>query len=279
MTRDKQAPPSLDEVNSRLKIALRAAETAGAIQLRYWGRLESVEEKSPIDLVTVADRESELQILAELGAAFPEDLILAEERDGRDGVTAERCQGSRWTWVVDPLDGTTNFSHSHPQFAVSIGLLHFGSPHLGVVLAPARREIYVGGVGLPATLNGEAIHVSRTETLSRSLLASGFPYDRRDKADALLERVKRAMMRAHGFRRAGSAALDLVELAAGRTDGFWEEGLAPWDLAAGVAILQAAGGAVTCLRGEPHSLFAGSTAASNGEIHLELLREIIGEFE
>ncbi len=272
-----EARPDTAALHTRLKIALRAAESAGAILMGHYGQLDRVDEKSPIDLVTAADRDSEAQVLAELRAAFPNDRVLAEERDGHAGVAAARASlpQTRWCWVVDPLDGTTNFSHSHPQFAVSVGLLHFGRPVLGVVLAPARREIFVGGVGVPATCNGRPIAVSAETSLSRSLLASGFPYDRRSRVDALLRRVGRALMLAHGFRRGGSAALDLVELAAGRIDAFWEESLAPWDLAAGHAIVEAAGGRITSLDGEEHDLFAGSTLASNGQVHDAVRRQVV----
>ncbi|HAN30372.1 MAG TPA: inositol monophosphatase [Myxococcales bacterium] len=272
-------PPDAQEIQPRLELAVRIAQSAGAIQLQHFGRLEQVDEKSPIDLVTIADRDSEAHIVQNIEAHMPQDLVLAEERDGHDGMDASRCHAARWCWIIDPLDGTTNFSHSHPQFAVSIALVHYGAPYLGVIFAPVRKELFVGGVGVPPTLNGAPIGVSKTTVLSKSLLASGFPYNRREKADALLARVKRAMMQAHGFRRGGSAAMDLAELAAGRTDGFWEEGLAPWDLAAGIAILEAAGGVVTDLSAKRHNLFAGSTLASNGHIHRALFEQVVGDIE
>lgn len=273
-------PTAIDPaaLHSRLKIALRAAEGAGAILMGHYGKLDGIDEKSPIDLVTAADRDSEAQILAELRSAFRQDTVLAEERDGLAAVNAlaEKLPTTAWCWVVDPLDGTTNFSHTHPQFAVSIGLLHFGRPVLGVVLAPARREIFVGGGGIAATCNGRPIRVSQTTALGQSLLASGFPYDRRLRAKELLGRVERALLCSHGFRRGGSAAMDLAELAAGRIDGYWEDGLAPWDLAAGHAIVQAAGGVITNFAGGEHDLFGRNTLASNGAIHAAIQSEILG---
>jgi myo-inositol-1(or 4)-monophosphatase len=260
-------------LTSRLKIALRAAEQAGAVLMRHYGRLEVIDEKSPIDLVTIADRESEACVLSELRAAFPQDAVLAEERDGRDGARAmaERVASLPYCWAIDPLDGTTNFAHTHLNFCVSIGLMRHGVPVLGVVLAPARREIFVGGEGLPATCNDRPIHVSQVPDLAHALVATGFPYDRRERLPQLLGWLGRALERAHCVRRGGSAALDLCEVAAGRLDAFYEPGLQPWDLCAGQAIVQAAGGKVTGFEGQTHDLFAGRTLASNGRLHGELM--------
>lgn len=261
------------DMAARLKIALRAAEQAGAVLMRHYGHLERIDEKSPVDLVTVADRESEVAILSELRTAFPQDTVLAEERDGRDGATALRDRVAQvpWCWVVDPLDGTTNFAHTHLNFCVSIGLLHHGEPVLGVVLAPARREIFVGGRDLPATCNGKPIHTSAVPVMGRALVGTGFPYDRRTRLPQLLTWLGRALERAHCVRRGGSAALDLCEVAAGRLDAFYEPGLAPWDLAAGCAILHAAGGLVADFDGSAHDLFAGRTLASNRHLMRELV--------
>ncbi len=266
------------EIAARLKIALRAAEQGGAVLMRHYGKLERIEEKSPIDLVTIADRESEASVLSELRAAFPQDAFLAEEADGRDGAKAMRARVPtlRWCWVVDPLDGTTNFAHTHLNFCVSIGLLHYGRPVLGVVLAPARREIFVGGVGLPATCNGQPIHVSRVATMSKALVATGFPYDRRARLPQILAWLGRALERAHCVRRGGSAALDLCEVAAGRLDAYYEPGLAPWDLVGGCAIVVAAGGELSDFDGAQHDVFAGQTLASNGQVHAELIDLVSG---
>lgn len=264
-------------LSARLKIALRAAEEAGAILMAHFGHLETVDNKSPIDLVTVADQQSEAQILGELRAAFSGDTFLAEEQDGPGGAAAMAAEvpALPFCWAIDPLDGTTNYAHGHLNFAASIGLLHHGRPVLGVVLAPARREVFVGGLGIRATCNGRPLSVSRVETLSASLLATGFPYDRRTRIAQLQEWVGRALMQAHGLRRGGSAAIDLCEVAAGRLDGFFEINLAPWDITAGHAIVEAAGGRVTDFGGGRHDVFGRQTLASNGRVHAALAEMVV----
>ena len=272
------AQPPVAELMARLQVALRVAEMAGAVLMQHFGKLERYEEKSPIDLVTVADRESEALVLAELRAAWPDDAMLAEESDGREGAQAMRARVPElpWCWVVDPLDGTTNFAHTHPNFNVSIGLLWFGQPVLGVVFAPARRELFVGGIGVPATCNGAPIHVSRVTSMAKSLVATGFPYDRRERMPQLLRWLGRALERAHCVRRGGAAALDLCDLAAGRLDAYYEPGLQPWDVAGGAAILHAAGGTTSDFDGSPLDLFAARTLASNGLVHAELIDLVSG---
>jgi myo-inositol-1(or 4)-monophosphatase len=262
----------------RLKIALRAAEEAGAVLMRHYGHLRQIDEKSPIDLVTDADRESEAVVLAELRAAFPQDVFLAEEQDGRDGAIAmaARVTDLPFCWAIDPLDGTTNFAHTHLNFCTSIGLMHHGRPVLGVVLAPARREVFVGGHGLPATCNERPIRVSQVPDIAHALLGTGFPYDRRERMPQILHWLGRALQRAHCVRRGGSAALDLCEVAAGRLDGFYEPGLQPWDICAGSAIVEAAGGKLSDFDGRPLDLFAGRTLASNGNIHADMVELVTG---
>ena len=270
----RAADPALARaLASRLKVALRAAETAGAILMEHLGQLQSFEEKSPIDLVTVADQQSEAQLLSDLQSAFPTDTFLAEERDGAEGAAsiAPRIAEVPFCWAIDPLDGTTNFAHGYLNFAVSIGLMHHGEPVLGVVLAPARREVFVGGFGIRASCNNRAVRVSEVDDLSKALLATGFPYDRRERIEELMGWLGRAISRAHGVRRAGAAAIDLCEVAAGRLDGFYEVGLSPWDLCAGHAIIEAAGGTITGWQGQQHDLFAGRTLASNGQVHAALV--------
>ncbi len=258
---------------SRLKVALRAAESAGAILMRHLGGGDAlqVEHKGAVDLVTVADREAEACVLGELALAFPEDGRIGEETDGAGGRAAWQATARRTTycWLVDPLDGTTHFAHGHLQFCVSIGLLRDGVPCLGVVHAPARRETFVGGVGLPSTCNGAPIHVSAVDQLSGALVATGFPYDRRPRIDTLLSRLRVVLLSCQGVRRGGSAALDLCELAAGRLDAYYEDSLQPWDVAAGIAIVEAAGGAVRGFGAAqpawqvPADPFAGAVLASN----------------
>ena len=260
------------ELAQRLDLARQLAHEAGALLLRHLGRLARYDEKSAIDLVTDADRESEAHLAAALARAFPQDLRIMEEADGKAGARARRplTDAAPYAWCVDPLDGTTNFVHAYPTFAVSIGLLHYGVPVLGVVHAPALRETYSGGVGIPAVCGRDPIRVSTVPTLSRALLATGFPYDRRERVRELLAVVERALLGAHDLRRAGSAALDLCAVAAGRIDGFFEEGLSPWDVVAGQAIVEAAGGRVTDYAGQAHDPYAGHILASNGLLHGEL---------
>ena len=261
------------EITARLKIALRAAESAGGILMRHLGKLERIEKKAAVDLVTIADRESEACVLTELRLAFPNDVVIGEETDGGEGREAlgVRAQTARYAWLVDPLDGTTNFAHGYLQFCVSIGLLRDGEPVLGVVHAPARRETYVGGEGVHATCNGVRIAVSEVQSLGDALIATGFPYDLRTRLDAILARLRAALLEVQGIRRGGSAALDLCEVAAGRLDGYWEDGLQPWDLAAGVAIVRAAGGEVSAwAEGERWQAFAGVAVAGNPAIRPQL---------
>lgn len=255
-----------------MQVARALTEEAGALLLNHFGRLAGYDEKSAINLVSDADRESERLIASRLRATFSDDVLCLEEADGVDGARARREEITRadFAWCVDPLDGTTNYVHTYPQYAVSIGLLARGKPILGVVFAPSRGEHFEGLVGVGASLNGRRIRVSQVAQMSRALVCTGFPYDRRERIDHLLRIVKRAILCSHDVRRAGAASLDLCELACGRLDAFFEEGLAPWDLAAGQAILEAAGGLVTSYTGRAHDLFAGLTLASNGLIHDEL---------
>lgn len=268
------------EIVRRLKVAEVAAKEAGQILLGHLGRLASYDEKSSINLVTVADRESEAFLAARIRSAFPDDPLILEEADGLDAARARFGEDAAhpFSWCIDPLDGTTNFVHAFPMFAVSVGLLAYGVPVLGVVHAPALSETFVGGVGVPARLNHRPIAVSSVNALSKALLATGFPYDRRERVDLLLRGVRAAIMNAHDVRRCGSAALDLAYVAAGRTDGFFERGLSPWDVAAGQALIQAAGGRVTAYGGGPHDLFGGNVIATNAQLH-EALDRLIAEAE
>jgi myo-inositol-1(or 4)-monophosphatase len=228
------APVSEPTVLQRFQAANEIARQAGALLLGHLGRLAGYDEKSAINLVTVADRQSEAHVAKELSRRFPDDTLVLEESDGTEGARRRRAEieAAPYAWCVDPLDGTTNFVHGYPVFAVSIGLLAHGKPVAGVIHAPARNETFAGGLGLGATLNGAPIRVTATTSVARALLGTGFPYDRRERTDALLAIVKQALLSAHDIRRSGAAALDLCDVAAGRLDGFFEQGLAPWDVAA-----------------------------------------------
>jgi myo-inositol-1(or 4)-monophosphatase len=249
--------------------AREAAARAGGIVKRRWLDHGAIERKSSaIDLVTEVDRACEEAILGVLRPAFPDHAVLAEE-SGRSGEAEH-------VWIVDPLDGTTNFAHGYPQVSVSIALRWRDRTILGIVFDPLRDELFVGRRGAGATLNGERLAVTATAELGSALLASGFPYDRREHADFYLSFYKAFMLRTQGIRRAGSAALDLCWVAAGRVDGFWEWKLKPWDTAAGALMVEEAGGRCSDFRGGSFDPFGEQTLASNGKLHGEMLEALEG---
>jgi myo-inositol-1(or 4)-monophosphatase len=251
-----------------LVVALAAAE-AGARELSARYRSAGVREGATSkglrrDLVTDADRASEAAILDVLRRERPDDAVIAEE-------TAAGAARGRRTWIVDPLDGTVNFAHGVPLFCVSVGLVVDGAPTVGVVSAPRMGELFAGEVGVGATLNGEAIRVSATSRLADAILATGFAYDLENLADDNLDNLALVSKAARGVRRFGSAAIDLAWVAAGRLDGFWELHLCPWDVAAGAALIRAAGGRVTDMAGGDDFVFGRHIAATGGGFHDELL--------
>jgi myo-inositol-1(or 4)-monophosphatase len=245
--------------------AWQAAEAAGTLIRESWHQVKDIHYKSAIDLVTATDRRAEEQIVRILQKKFPDHSILAEEENTIDHPH------SRYRWIIDPLDGTTNFAHAYPQVSVSIALEREGELILGLVYDPLREECFRATKDQGAFLNQGRIRVSNVEGLDKALLATGFPYDRRENADFYLAFFKAFMMRTHGIRRAGSAALDLCYVACGRLDGFWELKLHPWDTAAGSLILREAGGMLTDFSGKEFSLWGEETLASNGLIHGEML--------
>jgi myo-inositol-1(or 4)-monophosphatase len=249
------------------QVALRAARAAGRIHLKRLSRISVNRKSNSIDLVTEADRESEAAIIEVIHRAFPTHAILAEESGASTHESDHR-------WIVDPLDGTTNFAHGFPQFCVSIGYERRGKMQTAVVYDALKKECFVAHRGRGARLNGTPVHVSRTDSLSASLLLTGFPYDRRERRRFYLCFWEAFMQRCQGVRRTGAAALDLAYVAAGRTDGFWEFGLKPWDVAAGSLIVEEAGGIATNMDGSPLGLAAGQIVASNGAIHNAMLRVI-----
>ncbi|MFT7626145.1 MAG: myo-inositol-1(or 4)-monophosphatase [Myxococcota bacterium] len=252
----------------RYSAARRIARDAGALLLRHFGRLDSYEHKGAIDLVSVADRESEALVQSAILDAFPDDAIRAEENGSHPGT-------SGFEWVVDPLDGTTNFVHGLSTFVVSIGVLRDGRRVIGVCFAPVLGELFAAAAGQGATLNGRPIYVSATASADQALVLSGFPYDRRSRIDALLERIKRVLMATRGLRRMGAAAYDLCTIACGRADFFFEQGLHAWDIAAGTLIVEEAGGRVTGYSGAPLDLDGANILVSNGRLHDEL-GQIVG---
>jgi myo-inositol-1(or 4)-monophosphatase len=251
-----------------LEPAVEAARAAGSLILENWSRHKEIRYKSAIDLVTPVDHASEERIVTMLHDRFPAHSILAEEKTSLGGSE------SNYRWIIDPLDGTTNFAHTYPHFSVSIALEHDGEMIVGVVHDPLRRETFHAVKDGGAFLNGAPIQVSRTAALEQALLATGFPYDRREKPDYYLAFFKRFMVSTQGIRRNGSAALDLCYVACGRVDGFWELKLHAWDTAAGSLVVREAGGTITDFSGENFSVWQDQTLASNGSIHAEMLRAV-----
>jgi myo-inositol-1(or 4)-monophosphatase len=242
------------------------AREAGALLLTYFNPQIKIEYKGDVDLVTAADRASEKLIVERLQARWPEHGIVGEEGTRSD-------TGAAYRWFVDPLDGTTNFAHGYPVFCVSIALARQDDQlEVGVLYDPTRDELFAAERGQGATLNGKPIQVSKTATLGESILGTGFPSQKRHK-NPNIHFYQQITLRSHGVRRAGSAALDLANVAAGRYDGFWEFNLNPWDTAAGVLIVQEAGGKVTRFDGMPFRLDSREVLATNGLIHEEVLEQ------
>ena len=259
-----------EELQIFLDIATEAAMVAGVILQTYWGKLEAVEEKGrPGDLVTAADKDAEAAILKVLRRHVPEHSILAEE----SGALGN--QQSKYLWAIDPLDGTTNYAHQYPIAAVSVGLLISGTPQVGAIYNPFRDELFRAARGLGATRNRRPIQVSQTSDLSKSLLVTGFAYDRRETSDNNYAEFCHLTHLTQGVRRSGSASLDLSDVACGRLDGYWERGLSPWDVVAGIILVEEAGGKVTAYDGSPLVIDSGRILATNGQIHDQLSTELL----
>lgn len=251
-----------------LQQATKAAKEGGEVLQNHWGRLCQIESKEDFtNLVTEADRESESVIISVLTDHFPEHSFLAEE-SGRQSVSED------FLWAIDPLDGTTNYIHCYPMAAVSIGLIYRGSPLLGVVYNPFTQELYQAARGLGATLNQQTIRVSTIKSLDQSLLATGFAYDRRRNPNTNYAEFCHLTQLTQGVRRAGSAALDLAYVAAGRLDGYWERGVQIWDIAAGAVIVEEAGGRISDYDTKSLNLETGRIVATNGHIHKSLCSEL-----
>jgi myo-inositol-1(or 4)-monophosphatase len=252
----------VSETEAVLDLAVRLARAAGALQReRYETRLEIRTKTTPINLVTEVDHACEELVVGGIAAERPQDAILAEEGGGRDRPDA------RWRWVIDPLDGTVNYAHGYPRFCVSIGVELDSVRTVGVVYDPLLDELYSAVRGGGARRNGRGIRVSETRTLGESLLATGFAYDVRGSDRDNLDHFAALVKRSRAVRRDGSAALDLCYVAAGRFDGFWELGLHPWDVAAGLLLVEEAGGRTSDLRGGPVPRSGREVLASNGRIH------------
>jgi myo-inositol-1(or 4)-monophosphatase len=248
---------------SYLETAMEIAREAGALLTKYFERRVSFELKGEYDLVTEADRASERLVVDRLQTYFPSHSIVAEEGGGHQG-SSECC------WYVDPLDGTTNFAHSFPVYNVTLALERAGELVAGCIYDPTREEMFAAERGVGAFLNNRRIRVSKVGKLAETLVATGFP-SRRRHLNVNVHFYYQLAMFTHGVRRAGSAALDLAYVACGRLDAFWEFGLNPWDVAAGVLLVREAGGQVTDMRGQPVSLRGPHILADNGLVHEGML--------
>lgn len=241
------------------------AREAGVLLMDYFRQHVKIEYKGDVDLVTVADRESEALILARIRGQFPSHDMMGEE-----GTRIET--GSEYKWYVDPLDGTTNFAHGYPVFCVSLAVVRRRQRIAGVIFDPTRDEMFAAELGSGARLNDAVIHVSSTSKLEECLVGTGFPSHKRHRNPNIYF-YHQLTLRTHGVRRAGSAALDLCNVASGRYDGYWEFNLNPWDTAAGVLIVQEAGGRVTDFSGGQFQIASRETLASNGLVHGALMHE------
>ncbi|MFI5395086.1 MAG: inositol monophosphatase family protein [Candidatus Binatia bacterium] len=246
-------------------VARAVVAEAGERLRAAWCEAKVIEHKGVIDIVTETDREVEALVTGELRRAFPDHFIVAEEASA--GSRLQRPPDDRYVWYLDPLDGTTNFAHAYPHFAVSLALTCGRQPLLGIVHDPIRNETFFARRGRGATLNDQPIHVSAVDDLEQALLGTGFPYDRREHVDFYLGFLADFMCRAQGVRRGGSAALDLCYVACGRLDAFWEWKLKPWDTAAGALVVAEAGGIITDFGGGDFDPYGQQTVASNGHLH------------
>ncbi len=261
----------MNERDDVLALAIRLAREAGAIQRERYGTKLRIETKSAaVDLVTEVDKACEALIVAEIERLRPEDAILAEEGGGTDRADAT------WRWIIDPLDGTTNYAHAYPRFCVSIGIEEKREPAVAVVYDPLLDELFSASAGQGAQLNGAPIHVSQEDDFSKGLMATGFAYDRRKSDQDNVEQFIDFLKAARAIRRDGSAALDLCYVAAGRLDGYWELKLSPWDVAAGCLIVDEAGGRTSDARGGNEHWTGRHVVASNGTLHAAMLEILEG---
>ena len=253
---------------SRGTVLQKVAREAGACLRHFFRKDLHIRKKSELDLVTLADETAEKLVLNGIREFYPEDAVIAEESGNHKG-------SSHFQWIIDPLDGTTNFAHGFPHFAVSIALLEEGRVIEGVVYDPVKEEYFHGRLGHGASLNGAPIRVGGCQTLADALAVTGFSYDRRQRLPELLDRVRRMLSHCRGFRRLGSAALDLAYVACGRFDLYLEDGLHPWDIAAGRLLVTEAGGYIADFSGGPLDPFACEVVAANLHLKDQLFRELL----
>jgi len=253
-----------------LSFAVQTARDAGRVLVDRLGRALQISNKGDIDLVTEADLAAEKLIIERIRSHYPRHAILAEESGLSDGITVVPGK-SEWKWIVDPLDGTTNYAHGYPCFCVSIALERAGRIEIGVIYDPLRDEMFAAERGRGATLNERGISVSSVADLNSAMVCTGFPYDVRERPN-FARHFATFTMEAQAVRRDGSAALDLASVACGRFDGFWEDGLNPWDIAAGVLLIEEAGGRVTDFAGGTLNIYTAKVLVSNGKIHQAMMR-------
>jgi myo-inositol-1(or 4)-monophosphatase len=253
-----------------LNFAIQTAREAGQLLAERLGSILKVHNKGEIELLTESDLASERLIIDRIKTFHPRHAILAEESGETETGNLAASKGE-WKWIIDPLDGTTNYAHGYPCFCVSIALEHNGVLELGVIYDPMRDEMFTAERGQGAALNGRRISVSEIDNLNRALLCTGFPYDVRERSE-FTRHFASFIMNAQAVRRDGAAAIDLAYVACGRFDGFWEEGRKPWDLAAGVLMIEEAGGKVTNYDGSPFSVYQPPILASNGLVHEQMMR-------
>lgn len=240
------------------------ATGAGAILMKHFQKIHRIEKKPGAGIVTEADKNAEAYLLNKISRKYPNSSIITEE-------SGEFRRDPGLMWVIDPLDGTTNYAHGFPWFCVSIGLWEDEKPRAGIVYNPVNKELFYAEAGKGATKNGKKIRVSSVKTLPDALLGTGFYYTRGDRLSAEMHIFSRVQEVALGVRRPGSAALDLAYVASGRYEGFWERGLSSWDVAAGIVLVQEAGGKISDYVGKPTNLFRQEIVASNGKVHKDLI--------
>jgi myo-inositol-1(or 4)-monophosphatase len=249
-----------------LNFAIETAREAGQLLLEKFDRNIKVSKKGDINLVTEADLASEALIIERIKSYYPKQSILAEESGNAVVMGGENT----WKWIIDPLDGTTNYAHGYPCFCVTVALEHEGEIVIGVTFDPTRNELFAAERSRGTSLNNKPIRVSATEALGDSLIVTGFPYDFKRRED-FGRHLTQFLLNSRGVRRDGSAAIDMAYVACGRFDGFWEEGLNPWDMAAGVLLIEEAGGQVSGYDGSRFSIYSPPMVASNGLIHSQML--------
>lgn len=249
-----------------LNFAIETARDAGHILLEKFGRKINISKKGDINLVTEADLASEALIVERIKSYYPKHSILAEESGEAVAIGGD----SNWKWIIDPLDGTTNYAHGYPCFCVTLALEHNKEIVIGVTYDPTRDELFAAEKGQGASLNGRRIRVSGTDSLGEALIVTGFPYDFKQREN-FARHLTNFLLASRGVRRDGSAAIDMAYVACGRFDGFWEEGLNPWDVAAGFLMIEEAGGRVTHYDDSPFSVYTSTICAGNGLIHSRMI--------